>query len=336
VRICVYGAGAIGGLIGGRLAAAGHDVALIARGAHGETMRRDRLRLEVKGEVVEVRPRVSDDPAAARDADYVFLAMKAHGVPLALASIAPMLAPGATVIGAQNGLPWWYFDKHGGPFDGRTLSSIDPGGRARAALPVDRVLGCVVVGASAVVAPGVIRSHTGGAFTLGEADGALSERARRLASALEGAGFNARVSERIRDDIWAKLWGNVSFSSIAVLTGSGLTALATDAGTAGLARAIMAEAQRVAEAFGVHFAMTIDQRIEGTKRMGDHKTSILQDLEAGRPMEVDAMIGSVIEAGRIAGVPTPLIDGVYALVRRRARVAGCYPENPAFDPFIDR
>jgi 2-dehydropantoate 2-reductase len=333
MRVCVYGAGAIGGMIGGRLAAAGHDTVLIARGAHGAAMRRDGLRLEVKGEAVRVRPRVDDDPSAARDADAVFLAMKAHGVPQAIERLAPVLSPAATVVGAQNGLPWWYFQKHGGPFDGRTLLSMDPGGRARAALPIERVLGCVVIGASTVVAPGAIRSATGGSFVLGEPDGQVSGRARELAKVLEGAGFAARVSERIRDDIWAKLWGNVSFSALAVLTGSGLTALAADPGTASFARAIMAEARSVAETLGVRFAMTIDQRIEGTKRMGDHKTSILQDLEAGRPMEVDAMIGSVIEAGRIAGVPTPVIDGVYALVRRRARVAGCYPENLAFDPF---
>jgi 2-dehydropantoate 2-reductase len=332
MRICIYGAGAIGALMGGKLAAAGHDVTLVARGAHGEAMQRDGLRLEVKGETMHVRPRITDDAAGAASADYVILTMKAHGVSDALARLAPLLGPATTVVSAQNGLPWWYFHKIGGPLEGRALNSVDPGGAALRAIPVERVLGCVVIGASAIVAPGLVRTATGGSFTLGEPDGVVSDRARGLAAAFEGAGFGARVSARIRDDIWAKLWGNVSFSALAVLTGSGLASLADDLATAALARAIMAEARAVAETLGARLPMSIDQRIEQTKRMGDHKTSILQDLEAGRPMEVDAMIGCVVEAGRIAGVATPLIDGIYGLVRRRARVAGCYPENPTFDP----
>jgi 2-dehydropantoate 2-reductase len=333
MRICIYGAGAIGALVGGKLAAAGHEVTLVARGPHGEAMRRDGLRLEVKGEAMLVRPRVVDEPAGDAAADYVILTMKAHGVPAALAKLRPALGPSTTVVSAQNGLPWWYFYRLGGALDGRPLTSLDPGGAMLRSFPSERVLGCVVIGASTVAAPGVVRSAIGASFTLGEPDGATTARAQRLAAALEAAGFGARVSERIRDDIWAKLWGNVSFSSLAVLTGSGLASLANDPATAALGRAIMAEAQAVAEAIGAHLPMSIDQRLEQTKRMGDHKTSILQDLEAGRPMEVDAMIGCVVEAGRIAGVPTPLIDGIYGLVRRRARVAGCYPESPAFDPF---
>lgn len=332
MRICIYGAGAIGALMGGKLAAAGNDVTLIARGAHGDAMARNGLRLEVKGEAAVVRPKVTSDPAGAAGADYVILTMKAHGVPTALAGLGPVLGPDTTVVSAQNGLPWWYFHRYGGALAGHALMSLDPGGAMLRSFPTERVIGCVVVGASAVVAPGVVRSATGGSYTLGEPDGSTSERAARLAAALEGAGFGARVSPRIRDDIWAKLWGNVSFSSLAVLTGSGLASLANDPATAELARAIMAEAQAVAEALGARLPMSIAQRIEQTKRMGDHKTSILQDLEAGRPMEVDAMVGCVVEAGRIAGVATPLIDGIYGLVRRRARVAGCYPENPSFDP----
>jgi 2-dehydropantoate 2-reductase len=338
MRICIYGAGAIGALMGGKLAAAGHDVTLIARGAHGEAMARDGVRLEVKGETAVVRPRVTADASGAVGAVYVILTMKAHGVPAALAALAPHLGPETTVVSAQNGLPWWYFHRlgaalGGGALEGRPLRSVDPDGDMLRTFPSDRLVGCVVVGASAVVAPGVVRSATGGSYTLGEPDGSLSTRARQLAAALEGAGFGARVSQRIRDDIWAKLWGNVSFSAIAVLTGSGLASLANDPATADLARTMMAEAQAVAEALGARMPMTIPERIEQTKRMGDHKTSILQDLEAGRPMEVDAMIGCVCEAGRIAGVATPIIDGVYGLVRRRARVAGCYPENRSFDPF---
>lgn len=336
MKICIYGAGAIGGLLGGRLSAGGHDVTLIARGRHLDVMRAEGLHVHDRGDEIHVRPSCTDDPADAGIQDFVVLTMKAHGVAQAAANIAPMLGPDTAVVTMQNGLPWWYFRNVGGPLDGRPLHSVDPGGAVVGAISPERVIGGVANAATSVPEPGKVRCNAGGSFVVGEIDGAPTERSQALADAITESGLTARTSERIRDEIWAKLWGNVSFSAIAVLTGSPMAPMVADPEIRSIARRIMEEAQDVAEALGVSMPITIDQRIDGSAKMGGHKTSILQDLEAGRPMEVDAMIGSVIEAGRIAGIATPLTDMMYALVKRRARQADCYPENAALDAFLER
>lgn len=335
MRICIYGAGAIGGLLGGRLSAAGQDVTLIARGANAAAIRSGGLRVDDRGERVEAHPRCTEDPRDAGPQDYVILTMKAHGVAAAVSAIAPMLGPDTAVVTMQNGLPWWYFQGLEGRDKGRVLQSVDPGGVVSAAIGVNGVIGGVVHAGTSVPEPGSVRCLGGGTFTLGEPDGIDSLRCRRLVDAIDGSGLEGRMTADIRGEIWAKLWGNVSFSALAVLTCAPLATLVAEPATRDLARRIMEETRDVAKAMGVTFPITIDQRLAASSRMGAHKTSILQDLEAGRPMEVDAMIGSVVEAGRIAGVKTPLTDMVYALVRQRALEAGLYPANPAFHAVLD-
>ena len=334
MKICIYGAGAIGGLLGGRLCAAGHDVTLIARGRHLDVLRAEGLRLSDRGDEIHVHPHCTDDPETAGPQDYVVLTMKAHGVPDAARRIEPLFGPDTAVVSTQNGLPWWYFNDTGGPADGRRLLSVDPMTDIGDAIASRRIIGGVANAAASVPEPGVIRCIAGGLFIVGEIDGGPSDRVTTFADAVTNSGLSGRATERIRDEIWTKLWGNVSFSAIAVLTGSPMAPMVEDPALRSLAAEVMVEAQDVAEALGVSFPITIDQRIEGSAKMGAHKTSILQDLEAERPMEVDAMIGSVVEAGRIAGVATPLTGMLYALVKRRARQSGCYPENPALDAFL--
>lgn len=339
MKICIYGAGAIGGLLGGRLAAGGSDVTLIARGANLAAIRANGLRVDDRGEVFQAHPRCTDDPSDAGPQDYVILTMKAHGVGAAVRDMAPLLGPNTAVVTMQNGLPWWYFDGMGGqtdsPMNGRVPQSVDPGGAITAAIGAERVIGAVANAATSVPEPGSVRCIGGGMFTLGEPSGEDTERCRLLVDTIGESGLVGKSTRDIRGEIWAKLWGNVSFSALAVLTGAPLAPLVTDPAIRTTARRIMEEAQAVAEALGIRFPITIDQRMENSANMGAHKTSILQDLEAVRPMEVDAMIGSVIEAGRIAGVETPLTDMVYALVRQRAIEAGLYPDNPAFRAVLE-
>ena len=336
MRICIYGAGAIGGLLGGRLSAAGHEVTLIARGRHLDALRANGIRLEDRGEELHAWPVCIDDPAEGGVQDYVILAMKAHGVADAVARLAPLLDSDTAVVTMQNGLPWWYFRFVDGPFGDRPLQSVDPGAGILDAVEPSRIIGGVANAATSVPEPGLVRCIGGGSFILGEIGGTATGRCQALADAITESGLTARTTELIRGEIWAKLWGNVSFSAIAVLTGSPMAPMVDDPDVRSLAARIMEEAQAVANALGVSFPITIDQRIDQSATMGRHKTSILQDLEARRPMEVDAMIGSVIEAGRIAGVATPLTDMMYALVRRSARQADCYPENPALDAFLEK
>ena len=328
-RICVFGAGAVGSLIGGRLAVGGAEVSLIARGAQRAAIACGGLVVAYRGEMVRLNPPVHADPSDLGPQDYVILTVKAPSLGEAAASLAPLLDAGTTVVPMQNGLPWWHFLPSGGRFAHSRLVSVDPDGRIAAAIGFERVLGCVVGAAAELVAPGHVRCPGGGALILGEPGGTDSARARRLARALEAGGLGARIGNDIRGDIWAKLLGNVSFSVVAALTGGRLVDLADDPGIRGLARAVMAEAAEIAAALGITIPVSVDDRILTTRSMGNHKTSLLQDLEAGRPMEVDAIAGSVLEAGRLAGVSTPLIEAAYVLLRRRAIEAGLYPDNPA-------
>lgn len=323
MRIAIYGAGAIGGLLGARLASAGADVGLIARGPHLAAMQERGLELRHGGESTVTRPKAVSDPAELGVQDYVIVTLKAHQVPGVVPVMQPMLGPSTTVVMAVNGVPWWYFHGLEGPWKDRRLASVDPGDVQWNGIGPERVLGCVVYPAAEVVEPGVIALVEGDRFSLGEPSGERSERAEKLGAALVAAGLKAPVRPRIRDEIWVKLWGNLSFNPLSALTGATLDVLASDPGTRAVARAMMVEAQAIAEKLGVRFAVSVDKRIDGAGAVGAHKTSMLQDLERGRPMEIDALVGAVQEMGRLVEVPTPAIDLVLALVRMRARIAGC-------------
>ncbi|MBT6427206.1 MAG: 2-dehydropantoate 2-reductase [Rhodospirillaceae bacterium] len=335
MKICIYGAGAVGGLMGARLAHVGHDVSMVARGAHLDAMRQNGLTLHSKGKEFHVTPACSDDPADLGLQDYVILTMKAQTLPAAAGGIASLLGPETAVLTIQNGLPWWYFQGVGGENNNRRLLSVDPQGLAWEAIPADRIIGGVIAAACSIPEPGVVHHGAAGVVRLGEPDGSDTERCRLLGAALDEAGLQGAITDRIRDALWFKLWGNVSFSAIAVLTRGTVGGLAADSGTQSVARKIMEETEAVAKALGSGFPSTIDDRVEASLAMGGHKTSILQDIEAGRPMEIDAMFGSVIETARITGISTPVTEMMYALTRYAAIQAGCYPENPEFASFLE-
>ncbi len=324
MKICVFGAGAIGGLLGVKLAQAGADVSLVARGPHLAAMQARGLRLIEAGGEITVPVNASEQPETLGVQDYVIVTLKAHSVPGVVAAMQPLIGPDTTIVSGVNGVPWWYFHKLGGPLEGTRLASVDPGNAQWDGFGPDRVLGCVVYPAAEVVEPGVVRLIEGNRFSLGEPDGTRSDRAVRLSEALIAAGLKAPVRPRLRDEIWVKLWGNLSFNPISALTHATLDVLGTDPGTRGVARAMMIEAQRIGEALGVKFPIDVERRIDGAVAVGAHRTSMLQDLEMGRPMEIDALVGSVQELGRITGVATPSIDMILALVQQRARVAGLY------------
>jgi 2-dehydropantoate 2-reductase len=322
MRICIFGAGAIGGYMGAKLAAAGADVSLVARGPHLAALQSRGLTLVEDGHATTHRVRATDDARTLGKQDYVILTLKAHSVPAVVDRIVPLLGEGSTLVSGVNGLPWWYFHRHGGPFEGRRLASVDPGDVQWNGFGPDRVLGCVVYPAAEVTEPGTVTHVEGNRFSLGEPSGEKSARALALSAALSAAGLKAPVRPRLRDEIWVKLWGNLSFNPISALTHATLDVLCTDPGTRAVARAMMVEAQSIAETLGVSFPIDVDRRIDAGAAVGAHRTSMLQDLTAGRPLEIDALVGSVAELGRLTGTPTPTIDAVLALVRLRARVAG--------------
>jgi 2-dehydropantoate 2-reductase len=317
MKICIYGAGAIGGYLGAELADAGYDVTLIARGPHLEAMRSKGLTLEIGGERKTVQVRCTDDPAEAGPQDYVIVTLKAHSVIPIVKQMEPLLGPDTAVVTAQNGVLWWYFYGLPGPLENHRLDIADPGGQIWDTLGPERAIGCVVYPSCEIVEPGVVRHLDSNRFMLGEPDGSKSDRVRALAEAMSNAGFKAPVRKKIRDDIWFKLLGNCTFNPVSVLTGATLEGMGKDPGVRGLIRQMMTEAQAVGTALGVRFAMDIDKRIDGGTAVGAHKTSMLQDLEAGRPLELDALVASVTELGRLVHVPTPTIDLVLTLARLR-------------------
>ena len=325
MRIAIFGAGAIGGFLGVRLQQAGLDVTFIARGPHLAAMQADGVTLISGEERVTVHPRCVGSAAEAGPQDYVFVTLKAHALPGAAPDIARMLVDDdAALVTGINGVPYWYFHGVEGPHAGRAVESVDPGGRLLEVLPPARAIGCVVYPAAEVEAPGVIRHTYGDRFILGEPDGSRSPRVERLSKALIGAGLSAPVRTRIRDDIWVKLWGNMAFNPLSALTASTLDRLATQPDLRGVVRALMLEGQAVARALGVRLAIEVDRRIDGAGEVGAHKTSMLQDLERGRPMEIDALLGAVVELGEVVAVATPISAMILALLRERARQAGCY------------
>jgi 2-dehydropantoate 2-reductase len=326
MKVCIYGAGAIGGYMAVELAAAGNaEVTCIARGPHLAAMRENGLRLVREGEDDKlVRVNATDDPAEAGPQDVVIVTLKAHSAAAVADRMVPLFGPETAVVTAQNGVPWWYFYKLGGPHDDTRVESVDPGNRQWDLIGPERAIGCIVYPAAEIAEPGVIRHEYGNRFTIGEPSGEKTERVQALAALLSDAGFRVPVRPRIRDEMWVKLWGNVSLNPISALTGGTLVEMIDDPDICAVIRAVMVEAQAVGEALGVRFAIDVDKRIAGARDVGEHKTSMLQDLELGRPMEIDALVASVQELGRIVGVPTPSIDTVLGLVRQRARLAGCY------------
>ena len=324
MKVCIFGAGAIGGYMGVKLAKAGADVSLVARGPHLAAMQEKGLTLIEEGETTTVPVTASDDPAALGVQDYVIVTLKAHSVPPVVSKMVPMIGPNTTIVSGVNGVPWWYFHKLEGAHEGTRLDSVDPGNVQWNGFGPDRVLGCVVYPAAEVIEPGVIKHIEGNRFSLGEPDGSKSDRAQALSKILANAGLKAPVRPKLRDEIWVKLWGNLSFNPISALTHATLDVLCTDEGTRAVARNMMVEAQEIAERLGVKFPIDVDRRIAGGAAVGAHRTSMLQDLDQGRPMEIDALVASVQELGRVTGVPTPTIDTVLGLIRLRARTAGLY------------
>ncbi len=330
MKFCVFGAGAVGGFVGGVMARnaadTGTEVSLVARGAQLDAIRANGLKVIAGGEEFAVKTSATDDPASLGVQDVVFVTAKAHSLTAAAETIMPLLGPETVVVSAQNGIPFWYFHKHGGKLDSHTLQTVDPGGRIAATIGCDRVIGCVINSSNMVAEPGVIRNIGNRSFALGEPDGSASERVKRVSAALESGGLDAPMLPTIRDELWAKMWGNVSFSPMAALTLSTLGPLVEREDLRALGVRIMEEVQTVGEALGVVFTAKIADRVEMTRRVAGHKTSILQDLEAGRPMEVDGITGAVVEIARLLDIDTPMIDLIYALLRQRAREAGLYPE----------
>jgi 2-dehydropantoate 2-reductase len=326
MKFCVFGAGAVGGFVGGMVARGGADVSLVARGVHLSALQANGLKIVTPDEEFAVDVPATDRPADLGVQDIVFLSAKAHALTVAAEAMRPLIGPDTVVVSAQNGIPFWYFHAHGGELDGHTLQTVDPGGRIATAIGNERVIGCVITSSNTVEAPGVVRNIGNRVFALGEPDGSQSGRLAEISALLEAAGLSAPSGGDIRSEVWVKMWGNVSFSPMAVLTMSKLGPLVEGEDLRALGVAIMEEVQTVGEALGVEFTSTIESRLEGTRRVAGHKTSILQDLEAGRPMEVDGITGAVVELGRLVGVETPMIDLIYALMRQRAREAGLYPE----------
>ncbi|VVE02025.1 2-dehydropantoate 2-reductase [Pandoraea eparura] len=317
MKICIYGAGAIGGYLGVQLAHAGADVSLVARGPHLAAMREHGLKLLIDGEERVAQLRCTDDPRELGPQDYVIIALKAHSVPSVLDAMQPLIGPNTAVVTAVNGIPYWYFYKHGGALEGTTLESIDPGGRQWRELGPERAIGCVVYPATEVVAPGVIQHVYGNKFPLGEASGERTARVEKLSQLMIAGGLDAPIRENIRDEIWLKLWGNLCFNPISALTHATLDIIASDPGTRAVARAMMLEAKAIGDKFGVHFRVDVERRINGAGAVGAHKTSMLQDLERSRAMEIDPLVSVVQEMGRLANVPTPTLDVVLALIKQR-------------------
>jgi len=315
VRIVIAGAGAIGGYIGARLARVGADVVLFARGPHLSAMQSRGLRVTSEDGDFEVKPQVAGDLAAIGTADVVFLGVKAHGLTALAPQLRPLFHQDTVVVSTQNGIPWWYFQNYGGELDGLRLERVDPGGVIASAIEPRRIVGSLAYFATDIVEPGVIHHTEGNRISFGEPDGTRSERAKAIAEALIGAGFRCPVTTRFRHEIWVKLLGNVAFNPISALTGGTLEELVRHGETNRLVRDLMVETECVAGKLGIELPISIDQRMAGAEKVGAHKTSMLQDYEAGRPMELEAVVGAVVELGERLGVPMPAMRAVYACAK---------------------
>lgn len=321
MKIAVIGAGAIGGLVGAKLALAGEDVTFIVRGKNLDAIATNGFKLiGADGtEQVALNAKATDRYDQAGPQDIVILAMKAHQVEAVANDVPKLFGPETVVVTMQNGIPFWYFHNHGGALAGTPVRSVDPTGVVAAKIPAERVIGCVVYPASELIAPGVVKHIEGDRFPVGELDGSSSERVSRVSACLTAAGFKAPVLDNIRSEIWLKLWGNLTFNPISSLSHSTLVDICQYPPSRELAAAMMQEAQAVAHKLGIEFRVTLDKRIAGAEKVGKHKTSMLQDVEAGRAPEIDALVGAVVELARLTETPTPHIDTVYALVKLLAR-----------------
>lgn len=323
-KVCVVGAGAIGGFLAATLALAGHDVTAIARGSHLEAIRRHGLTLVRPdgGKSIAPRLRTVEHLVDAGVNDVVLLTVKAHQIEPIASQLPALLGPTTMIVTLQNGIPWWYFQKHGGPFEGRSVEAVDPSGALATLIPVDRLIGSVIYVAASVVAPGVIHHPYGDRILLGELDGTATPRIRRLSQTLTHAGLTAPVTPNIRAEIWLKLWGNVAFNPISALTHGTLAAIARESTSRALVASVMTEAQTIARKLEIEFPVSLEQRIAGAESVGSHKTSMLQDIEAGRPIELEALVGAVIELGRLTQTPTPHIETLYACAQLLAKTLG--------------
>lgn len=314
MKIVIAGAGAIGGYIGARLAKSGADVVLFGRGAHLQAMRDCGLKVVGAAGNFEVNPQVSGSLAEIGPADLVVLAVKAHSLTDLAPQLRPLFHDDTVVLGVQNGIPWWYFQLHGGELDGSRLDRVDPGGVIAASIEARRIIGAIVYFGAEIQSPGVIRHIEGHRISIGEPDGSRSARIAVIAQALTAAGLQCAVSTNVRTEIWVKLLGNATFNPISALTGATLVAIARHPGASQLVRDSMGELKAVASRLGIEIPITIEQRIEMAAQLGEHKTSMLQDLEAGRRMEVEAVIGAVIEVGERVGIAMPTTRAIYGCV----------------------
>ena len=312
MKVAILGAGAIGAYVGAALARGGADVALIARGAHLAALRENGVTvLSPRGDF-HVHPLATDDPAEVGPVDVVFLGLKAYSYASSGPLLAPLLHDETAVVAAQNGVPWWYFHRHGGPYDGRRIEAVDPGGATSAAIPPERAIGCVVYCSTELEAPGVVRHGEGTRFSLGEPDRSRSERCLRLSEALVAGGLKAPVETDLRDEIWIKLLGNAVFNPLSVLTRATLAAMCRNPRTRALARSGMEECLAIASALGSHPKIEIERRIAGAEAVGEHRTSTLQDLDAGKRLELDALIVAVVELAELTGTPAPTLQALGA------------------------
>lgn len=323
MKIAVVGAGAIGGYVGGLLSAAGEDVTFIARGANLDAIQRRGMKVVLEdGKEVVGKTAAHERPSDAGVQDVVFLTVKAHQVTQIASELASLCHETTSIVTMQNGIPWWYFQRLGGPYDGHPVKSADPDGSIARLIDPARIVGSVVYPAANLVAPGVVHVVEGKRFTLGELDGSEPPRIQAISASLTKAGLKAPITNDIRGEIWLKLWGNVSFNPISALTGATLVDLVQYPLTRELCIGMMREAEQIANVLGVTFRVGIDRRIAGAEKVGAHKTSMLQDLEAGKPLELDALVGSVVEFGRLTNIPTPHIDAVYACASLLAKTVG--------------
>jgi 2-dehydropantoate 2-reductase len=329
MKICIYGAGAIGGYLACGLAQVdGVELSVVARGAHLDAIRAHGLKLIKDGQETSARMHASDIPADLGLQDVVFNCLKAHQAWGTAEQLAPLLGPDTAVVTCQNGVPWWYFYGLGGPLDGRRLDAVDRGDRQWEAIGPERAIGCSVYPAAEIPEPGVIKHVYGNKFALGEPSGETTARVTRVSEVLEEGGFSAPILDDIRSELWLKLWGNLCFNPISALTRATLDIVATDPGTRSLARSMMLEAQVIAERLGSEFRVDVDRRIAGAAKVGAHRTSMLQDLDANKAMEIDALVTAVQEMGRITEVETPCLDAVLCLVQQLGRTQGLYPTYP--------
>jgi 2-dehydropantoate 2-reductase len=325
MKVCIYGAGAIGGFLGARLGARGHSVAAVARGETLAALRRDGMRLAMKDGEVRTGVTAAEDPSALGPQDLVVVAVKAPAMGAVAQRIAPLLGPDTVVLTAMNGVPWWFFAGMPGPCANLPLATLDPGGAIAAAVPIRHVVGCVVHASCMTPAPGLVKHVMGQGLIVGEPAGGATARVTALADALGDAGFEARVSERIQQDIWYKLWGNMTMNPVSAFTGATVDRILDDALANGFCQAVMREAKAIGAAFGCPIDQTVEDRNAITRKLGAFKTSMLQDVEAGKPMEIDALLTVVREIARHVGLAAPNLDALLGLTRVFARVRGLYP-----------